>query len=277
MLQSLEKFAVIALLIILIFSRILNLNSVLIVLCLTALVFSVIKYFKFKHKIPAQTESSPEIKKEILKSIAAYSTPFLFWGLAGWLQLNSEKWIIAKILSASDVGIYSVMVSLVSILIGIPNTLLNEFSLPIIFQQFTDLKDKEKTEKGFNYIKILSWLVAAITVVSTLITLFFGRYLLLLISYREYTIYYYLLPLLTFGTGLFLTAQTMINLGLALNIPRIYLIPKIMIGIFSVVLNIILINSLGVSGAAYSVLTVGVIFFIYISMINKKLVNGFIK
>lgn len=276
-LQSLEKFAVIALLIILLFSRNLNLYNVLIVLSLTALIFSVIKYFKFKDKVYAQTANVPEVKKEIIKSIAVYSAPFLFWGLAGWLQLNSEKWIIAKILSASDVGIYSVMVSLVSILIGIPNTLLNEFSLPIIFQQFTDPNDRQKTAKGFNYINILSWLVALITVVSTIVTFFFGRYLILLISYKEYTIYYYLLPLLTFGTGLFLTAQTMINLGLALNIPRIYLIPKILIGIISVILNIIFINSFGVPGAAYSVLAVGVIFFVYISMINKKLVSGFIK
>jgi len=276
-LQSLEKLAVIVVLLFLWINKNLVLSNILIGLCFAALSFSVVKYFYFKKNTSENRTYTKEIKKEIFFNMAAYSTPFLIWGLSGWLQLNSEKWIIAKILTTSDVGIYSVMISLVSILIGIPNTLLNEFSLPIIFQQFNDINDHQKTENGLNYIFILSWLVAALTVVSTIITFFFGKYLILLISYPEYTIYYHLLPLLTFGTGLFLTAQTMINLGLALNVPKVYLIPKVFVGIVSVVLNFIFINYFGVAGAAYAVFSIGIIFFVYINWINKKLVKDLIK
>ncbi len=276
-LQSLEKLAVIVVLLFLWINKNLVLSNILIGLCFAALSFSVVKYFYFKKNTSENRTYTKEIKKEIFFNMAAYSTPFLVWGLSGWLQLNSEKWIIAKILTTSDVGIYSVMISLVSILIGIPNTLLNEFSLPIIFQQFNDINDHQKTENGLNYIFILSWLVAALTVVSTIITFFFGKYLILLISYPEYTIYYHLLPLLTFGTGLFLTAQTMINLGLALNVPKVYLIPKVFVGIVSVVLNFIFINYFGVAGAAYAVFSIGIIFFVYITWINKKLVKDLIK
>ncbi len=276
-LQSLEKLAIIIMLLFLLFYKSLALLNILIGLSFVALIFSLLKYSFFKKGIHDTAASSKTVKKEIFTAIITYSTPFLVWGLSGWLQLNSEKWIIAKMLSTSDVGIYSVMVSLVAILIGIPNTLLNEFSLPIIFQQFTNLNEHEKTESGLNYIFILSWLVAALTVVSTIVTFFLGEYLILLISYKEYLIYYRLLPLLTFGTGLFLTAQTMINLGLALNNPKVYLIPKVSIGIISVVLNLILINYFGVKGAAYAVLTVGIIFFISISLINKKLVAALRK
>ncbi|MGE5806136.1 MAG: lipopolysaccharide biosynthesis protein [Ignavibacteria bacterium] len=276
-LQSLEKLAIIIVLLSLLFYKSLALLNILIGLSFVALIFSMLKYFFFKKSMHDTAASSKSVKKEIFTALITYSTPFLVWGLSGWLQLNSEKWIIAKMLSTSDVGIYSVMISLVAILIGIPNTLLNEFSLPIIFQQFTNLNEHEKTENGLNYIFILSWLVAALTVVSTIVTFFFGKYLILLISYKEYLIYYQLLPLLTFGTGLFLTAQTMINLGLALNSPKVYLIPKVSIGIISVVLSLILINYFGVKGAAYAVLTVGIIFFISISLINKKLVAALRK
>ncbi|MGE5795673.1 MAG: oligosaccharide flippase family protein [Ignavibacteria bacterium] len=276
-LQSLEKLAIIIVLLSLLFYKSLALLNILIGLSFVALIFSMLKYFFFKKSMHDTAASSKSVKKEIFTALITYSTPFLVWGLSGWLQLNSEKWIIAKMLSTSDVGIYSVMISLVAILIGIPNTLLNEFSLPIIFQQFTNLNEHEKTENALNYIFILSWLVAALTVVSTIVTFFFGKYLILLISYKEYLIYYQLLPLLTFGTGLFLTAQTMINLGLALNSPKVYLIPKVSIGIISVVLSLILINYFGVKGAAYAVLTVGIIFFISISLINKKLVAALRK
>lgn len=276
-LQSLEKLAIIIVLLFLLFYKSLDLLNILIGLSFVALIFSLLKYFYFRNSMPATEPSSKSVKKEIFSAIITYSTPFLAWGLSGWLQLNSEKWIIAKMLSTSDVGIYSVMVSLVSILIGIPNTLLNEFSLPIIFQQFTNLNEHEKTESGLNYIFILSWLVAALTVISTIFTFFFGKYLILLISYKEYLIYHQLLPLLTLGTGLFLTAQTMCTLGLALNNPKIYIIPKVLIGIAALILNFIFISKFGVNGAAYTVLSVGIIFFVYISLINKKLVAALRK
>ncbi|MGE5861420.1 MAG: lipopolysaccharide biosynthesis protein [Ignavibacteria bacterium] len=277
LLQSLEKLAIIIVLLFLLFYKSLALLNILIGLSFVALIFSLLKYSFFKKSMLDSAASSKSVKKEIFTTIFTYSTPFLVWGLSGWLQLNSEKWIIAKMLSTSDVGIYSVMVSLVSILIGIPNTLLNEFSLPIIFQQFTNLNEHEKTENGLNYINILSWLVAALTILSTIVTFFFGKYLILLISYKEYLIYYQLLPLLTLGTGLFLTAQTMSTLGLALNHPKVYLVPKVLIGIISVGLNFIFISKFGVNGAAYTVLSVGIVFFIYISLINKKLVSDLRK
>ncbi|HVO72468.1 MAG TPA: oligosaccharide flippase family protein [Ignavibacteriaceae bacterium] len=276
-LQSFEKLSVIILLLLLLFSKSLVLINILTGLTLVALIFSFLKYSYFKKSLPVITAVPRSSKKEIFKSLITYSTPFLVWGLSGWLQLNSEKWIMAKILSTSDVGIYSVMVSLVSLFIGIPNTLLNEFSLPIIFQQFTNFNEHEKTENGLNYINILTWLVAALTILSTIITFFFGKYLILFISYKEYIIYYELLPLLTLGTGLFYTAQTMATLGLALNKPKVYLIPKVLIGIISVSLNFIFISKFGVTGAAYTVLSVGIVFFIYINFINRKLISDLRK
>jgi O-antigen/teichoic acid export membrane protein len=69
----------------------------------------------------------------------------------------------------------------------------------------------------------------------------------------------------------------MSTLGLALNHPKVYLVPKVLIGIISVGLNFIFISKFGVNGAAYTVLSVGIVFFIYISLINKKLVSDLRK
>jgi len=69
-----------------------------------------------------------------------------------------------------------------------------------------------------------------------------GRELIILISSRDYVVYWYLLPLLCLGTGLFLTGQAQTVFGMALNQPKKYLMPKISIGIFQSCLTLSSLN-----------------------------------
>ena len=113
-----------------------NLLHVLIVFNSVFFIFIVARVFVFNNYTGKTNHALPyssKIKKELRKKIFAYLSPFIIWGIAGWLQLNGEKWIIANILSTADVGIYAVMLSLVNVLITIPSNYLADFLMPVIF------------------------------------------------------------------------------------------------------------------------------------------------
>ncbi len=166
------------------------------------------------------------------------------------------------------------MIAIVNALVVVPNNIINEFAIPIIYQQFSDLNNKEKVLTGKLYIRINMLLVFLISMTSTLITYLWGKQIIILISNDSYTLYWSLLPLICLGSGLFLTGQAQTVLGLALNKPDKYILPKISIGIFSVVLNIILINQFGLSGIAYTIIIIGFIYVLYIALVNKIILSS---
>ena len=169
------------------------------------------------------------------------------------------------------------MMAIVNALVVIPSNIINEFAYPIIYQNYADPNNKENIKKGYLYIKIILTLVFLLSIVSTAITYFFADKLILLISSNEYTTYWYLLPLLTFGAGLFYTGQTQTVLGMALEKPQKYIFPKILIGVMAVVLNFLLIKTFGLNGVAYSVIFIGLFYAIHIYFINLKMEDSFLK
>lgn len=275
LLQGFEKLIIISTLLLLIYIKKLQLTAVLCNFALIALLFTIIKFYVFK-KISSgneilNVEYSRNTNKEIYSTIFQYASPFLIWGIAGWIQLNSEKWIINKFLSLSDVGIYAVMMSLVNALVILPNTIISDFSIPIIFQNFSDLNDTTKIKTSYKYIRIIIFIVTVLTLFSAVITFLFGKTLIILISNSSYAVYSYLLPVLCIGTGFFYIGQAMCNIGLVLNRPKQYILPKIVTGLITVTLNIILIINFGIKGIAITVLLAGIIYSVFINLVNKKM------
>lgn len=277
--QGIEKAAIILYLVSLRYFNLLELKNVFIALVFNTILFAFIKikYFeKFLPEEPPLDKSSiKNVRKEMNTQLYTYVLPFLIWGISGWLQLNGEKWVINGFLSTADVGIYAIMMAIVNALIIIPNNIISEFATPIIFKQYSDLNNSENVKIGFHYIRINMLIIFAISIFSTIVTYLFGKELILLVSNNSYTVYWYLLPILCFGTGMFFTGQAHTVLGMALNLPNKYLAPKILIGVVAVLLNIFLIKNLGINGVAYTVLFVGVIYLIHVAFVNRKIISSF--
>ncbi len=275
LLQGAEKAFIIFLLFSLLQMNVLNLIYVFISLSVAALIFSSTKFFVFKKFLPKEIKKDSSFTKttqfEMRTKLFIYISPFLIWGFSGWLQLNGEKWIINGLLTTADVGIYAVMLALVNALVIVPNNIISDFSSPIIFQQYADMSNKKNIDTGFHYIRLNMLIILFLTLFSTIITYLWGREIIILISSKNYTPYWYLLPLLCFGTGMFLTGQAQTVLGMALNLPKKYLVPKILIGILSIILNFALIKLIGINGVAYSVLLIGIFYVIYIAQVNRKI------
>lgn len=275
-LQGIEKTISILLLVLLLKLNILDIETAVIILASVAAIFGSAKFFYFKKLLPVQQSNNPkQIRNEIKSILFPYIIPFVLWGVSGWLQLNGEKWIINDYLSTSDVGIYGVMMAVINSLVIIPNNIIVEFAMPIIFKYYADLKHKENVLTGYVYIKLIFILVLFLTAGATIVSFFAGSFLIKLISNDSFTTFSYLLPSLTLGTGLFFTGQALTNLGMALNKPDKYLAPKIAVGVLSVILNLVLIKILGIEGVSYSVLISGTVYVFYIWIVNKKILKSF--
>lgn len=277
LLQGTEKIATICALIFLIYINEFNLINTFLFMILITLFSAVIKINLFKKYIPDDNPLADQefnsINKTLKKQLLVYTAPFLIWGISAWLQMNGEKWIINGYLSTSDVGVYAIMLAIVNGLIMIPSNIIWEFSTPIIFKHFSDPEVQENIIIGKSYIKANTLLVLLITVLATIITFIFGKELILIISNDTYTSFWFLLPLICMAYGFFLIGQAQTTLGLALNLPQKYLIPKISAGILSVVLNFILINSYGITGVVVASMIVGIYYVLYILFVNKSIQN----
>jgi len=234
-----------------------------------------IKTYTFRKYAPIKiTETNQtDIQKKMIRTVLIYISPFLIWAIAGWLQMNGEKWIINAILSVKEVGIYAIMIAIVNALVVIPNNIINEYAAPIVFKQFADIDNKENVNTGYSYIKISTLLILIITLIATLLTFLWGDKIITLVSSKNYSTYWEVLPLLALGTGLFYTGQTQTLLGLGLSKPQKYIAPKLIIGIGSVGLNLLFISYFGFLGIAYTILVIGVIYVFYISLVNKRLLK----
>ena len=276
-----EKSLIIFFFILLLLFKSLSLNNIIIFICISTSLFIVIKIITFKklipNKDPLEKTQVNVLQKNMRKRIWIYATPFLIWAVTGWMQLNGEKWIINGILSVKEVGIYAIMMAIVNALVILPSNVINEFATPIIFQNYADLGNLKNMKKGYTYIKIIMLLVFALSILSTVVTYFFAEDLIIIISSKEYINYWYLLPLLTFGTGLFYIGQTQTILGMALDKPKKYLFPKILIGILAIVFNLLFIKIFGLNGVAYTIILIGFLYVIHITLINRKIEDSFYK
>lgn len=275
LLQALEKILMIIVVIILLSKNNLELFSILLAFGCISLFLVFIKTYTFRKYAPIKiTETNQtDIQKKMIRTVLIYISPFLIWAIAGWLQINGEKWIINAILSVKEVGIYAIMIAIVNALVVIPNNIINEYAAPIVFKQFADIDNKENVNTGYSYIKISTLLILIITLIATLITFLWGDKIITLVSSKNYSTYWEVLPLLALGTGLFYTGQTQTLLGLGLSKPQKYIAPKLIIGIGSVGLNLLFISYFGFLGIAYTILVIGVIYVFYISLVNKRLLK----
>lgn len=275
LLQVLEKLIMIFVLTLLLNKNKLGLVNILITLGSVSLIIGLIKFISFRRFVPINISniSQSELQKEMTQTVLIYISPFLIWGVAGWLQLNGERWVINAILSLEDVGVYAIMMSIVNALVVVPNNIITEFATPIIFKQFANIENKADINIGYTYIRINTILILLITIIATLISFLWGHEIIRLISSENYATYWSILPLLVLGIGLFYIGQAQTLLGMGLSKPQKYIAPKLIIGIGSIGLNLFFISTFGFMGISCSILLIGLMYVIYISIVNQRILK----
>lgn len=273
LIQIAEKSLIILLLYLVTFKTKLTADLGLLVILIALLIIIILKTNYLNTYVPKDINANEtqKTRREIVHVIARFSWPFAIWGITGWLQSNSERWIIAKYLSTGDVGIFSLMAVLANYLIAIPSGIISQFTQPIIYEKISSKSDISEREKGYKVFNYFILATIGIVIISTLFSIIFGDQMILLISNKEFASNWKILPILCVGIGLFTIAQALTTDGVIKNIPKVYIVPKMITGIFAIFANVFFIIHLGILGVALSICLINLLYLLMITFINKKI------
>jgi len=248
-----------------------NLTSIeaIVIILFSLVVVVCLKGFLLRKRVPEDdtvqsTESFKSNQKEIHKKVIKFSIPFAIWGVMGWLQSNSDRWIIEHYLTTSDVGVFAIMLALTAYMIATPSGAIGQFFQPIIYQKHASNNNIKKLITYF----IIS--IIGIGLFATAVSFFFGEKIILLVSNHNFTTYWHILPLLCIGIGFFQVAQALTIHGAIKKTPQIYIMPKIVSGVFAVLSNIFFISKMGIPGAAISICITNILYLSLVAFVNKR-------
>jgi len=176
-----------------------------------------------------------------------FSLPLFLTGFFSYIIFWTDNLTIGKLLTASDLGIYSAAYSLAAVLQFIP-TLLSTIFLPVISEDYVKSKGAHIQylfKKSASLIQFFSFPVGIILIIYSgeLLEILFGQ---------AFAVGTHALSIL--GIGILLS----ISLGYAHSILILYkktsliFFVNFFIAVLNIILNIILINQIGIKGAAIS-------------------------
>ena len=199
--------------------------------------------------------------KNWFKRALKFSVPTAFYSLSAFIFLSSDRFLINYFLGKEEVGLYSAIFQLASV-VSVISMSLNAAWMPWLFE---NLKKNDKETNTFivklSYALICGFLL--IGVVACLIFPFFAR-IVLPLEYHVHLIIAYPIIMGFVGQGIYFIVS-----------PYIFYKEKTQynayiggtVAIINVVLNAILIPKLGIQGAAYAALVtwslLAILFFIF--------------
>jgi O-antigen/teichoic acid export membrane protein len=249
------------------------LSAVIIGIVLSTLIPSM-KYWKINKPI-----KHTDIKYNRL--FLGYGVPLAATGLLGIIVHNSDRFIISYLLNTSSTGIYSVTYDLVEQSIFTFMMVVNLAGFPIIMKRLekNGFEEALVEVKKNTYIMLslsLPAMVGMIVLSKNIIFLFLGE------GYRELAAI--LLPYI--AVGAFIKGLKLYGIDILFHLTqdtKSQMIPFAIAAVINVVLNFVLIPSMGVMGAALSTLVAYIISFIITIMLVRKKARipfpwlGFIK
>lgn len=276
-LQICEKILIWGLLLLIIGTEYFNFTFVLFIISISILIFFISKIYlvkRYLNNFSIQNENINTLKTlPSLNEIFLYISPFIIWGIAGWLQNNSEKWIISNFLSTSQLGIYSLMAVISNYIISTPVGILTQFVQPILFQRISTLSSLEALLLCKKYNRYIIGFIVVLTSFAVLITYFFQNFIIIFLSNESFTSSLNLLPIICLSLGIFNIAQVLANVGIVLKKPHKYFWIKLVIGALSVGFNFSFLKLFGLYGVAFGILFSSVVYLFLMNQANNKLIS----
>ncbi len=277
MLQVFERVAVVLALWLLARRGSLSVATALVSGAAVLVVVSLVRALSINQAVPADEPMDAagrrSARRDAVQSVASFGAPFAIWGMAGWLQSNSERWIIGTVLSTSDVGVFAMMLTIANVLIAYPYGVMAQLFTPATYRRLHDLRDGARVDEGLRLIRVFGVGMVALTVVAACVTLLFGRLAISWLSSPAFAASWYLLPVVCVGAGLFYVGQAVSLVGASLNAPRIYLVPKILAGLLAVALNTASASAFGLPGIAVASWVVGGVYVALVVRANARILR----
>lgn len=185
--------------------------------------------------------------RKVFADAISFSWPLFVWGIFGWLQQMSNRWLLEVFDSEQGVANFGVLASLATLPFTMVLGIVAAYALPVIYQI-------ENTSPGSARAKVIMILrkLVPLLVGVVLILFIFGREIVLLAATQDYLQNAWLLPFMATGVALSTLGTVMTYKDFAMNQTRRLILPNVLPGILALVIGLILVPFYGVSGAATS-------------------------
>jgi O-antigen/teichoic acid export membrane protein len=206
--------------------------------------------------------------RKIFKMIVKFGSYFFFGGVAGFLIAYTDTLVLTALRTLNEVGLYQVAISTSQVLWGIALAL-SVVLMPVISEMWIK-NEKEKVSKGISF--LLKYTMVILIPAMILMVAFSEIVINLLFGFR-YLEASSSLQILAFG-AVFYSLMTIYATTLAsIGRPDISTKITILVGVFNLFANIILIQIIGIIGAAVATTTAYFIGFCVYHKYFRHLIN----
>lgn len=224
----------------------------------------------FLHRTIQLRHTPIQNSQKWMQQIWAYSLPFTTWGIFTWMQQISDRWALDAFSTTGDVGKYAVLFQLGYTPMALITGLCVVFIAPILYQRSGDANDHERNENVHRITWRITHLSLIVTLLAFVITLALHGWLFGILVASNYRGSSYLLPWVVLAGGFFSSGQILSLKLMSEMKPQALLKPKIFTALISILLNIISAALAGIEGVVYSVLAFSVIYFVWISLLGRR-------
>jgi O-antigen/teichoic acid export membrane protein len=214
----------------------------------------------------------PTTRKEIVRKVATFGTPFMVWGVFGWVQVHGERWVINGLLSSTDVGRYGLALVIIHTTVSMLYNIMVQVVTPTIYSRFSH-SNKEGMDGALALVRLFTWMTVILFLVGACMFYWVGDLLVLLVSSREYALDKIIFFILTIGVGLFSAAQTLTIVGLGFKKPQRYVWPKVVVAVLALPLYYFACGWNGILGIAVAVVSINALYIFFVLMVNRRLIR----
>jgi O-antigen/teichoic acid export membrane protein len=151
--------------------------------------------------------SATSESRRFLRQIWEFSWPFCAWGIFTWLQQASDRWALAGLARAEDVGLYAVLFQLGYAPLSMVTAMALTFLAPILYQRSGDARDHARNAGVHRVVWKTTFATLALTLVGVLLAFLTHAWLFRFLVAPQYRHVSYLLPWMVMAGGLFAAGQ----------------------------------------------------------------------
>ena len=199
----------------------------------------------------SQRDLLGEVQKQNIRKVFAdvfsFSWPLFIWGIFGWLQQMSNRWLLEAFSSEQDIANFGVLASLSTLPFTMVLSIVAAYALPIIYQA-----ENANPGSARQKVSVILRRLAPMLIAIVLLVVMFKREIVLLAATQDYLQDAWLLPFMAAGVALSTLGTVMTYKDFATHQTRRLILPNVLPGILALVSGLLLVPAHGVHGAAAS-------------------------
>lgn len=225
-----------------------------------------------RHGFHKERSDKKEVRDDDLQAeFLAYGLPFMaFAGLASVSQY-ADRWLLQSSWGAEAVGIYAAMLQIASAPIAFLMGIATQLIIPVVFARSGNLDNQNRTRSSQDLLSRSVLMVGMLYAVVTLVAYLWGETLIALLTNASYARYASALWVIVLSQALFNLAQFMVAMGLNLNRPRAYFVPKFGQAATLLLAGSLLVSNGGIDGMALALLFSSTVYFLWVIAANIRL------